>query len=126
MTDHTHIRDSEHAAERPESGGTQMSSAANNTAAQGLREWWTSPPRPGLRLIISPFEYRHLRAWGGVRIASGIILSGLGTATLSFGGRDRKTYGWASLFLAGAAGNLAYGCWEIRIASETGRQSPAR
>jgi hypothetical protein len=27
-----------------------------------------------------------------------IVLTGLGTATLSFGGNDRKTYGWAPLF----------------------------
>jgi hypothetical protein len=93
-----------------------MYTATDNTASKDLRGWWTSPSRSGARLIISPIEYRHLRAWGSVRIASGIVLTGLSTLTLSFGGKDRKTYGWASLFLIGAAANLAYGYWELTIA----------
>ena len=36
---------------------------------------------------------------------------------------DRKTYGWTSLFLAGAAANLAYGYWELTIAPKTDQQS---
>jgi hypothetical protein len=98
-----------------------MSTATNNPGIRGLHEWWTSPPRSGPRLIISPIEYRHLRTFGRVRIASGIVLTGLGTATLSFGGNDRKTYGWATWFLTGAAANLAYGYWQLRIASEADR-----
>jgi hypothetical protein len=97
-----------------------MLTATDHTASKGLREWWTSPPRSGPRLIISPMEYRHLRAWGRVRIASGIVLTGLATATLSFGGHDRKTYGWAAWFLSGAAANLAYGYWELRIQADSG------
>jgi hypothetical protein len=93
-----------------------MRTDTNNSARKGLSGWWTSPPRSGAQMIISPIEYRHLRAWGRVRVASAIVLTGLGAATLHFGGRDRKTYGWASWFLAGAAGNLAYGCWELTIA----------
>jgi hypothetical protein len=96
-----------------------MYTATNPTPAKGLRDWWISPPRSRLRLIISPIEYRHLRTFGHVRIASGIILTGLGTLTLSFGGNDRKTYGWTGLFLAGAAANLAYGYWELTIVRET-------
>jgi hypothetical protein len=71
--------------------------------------------------VISPVEYRHLRAFGRVRIASGIVLIGLATATLSFGGKDRKTYGWATWFAASAAANLAFGYWELSIAAERGR-----
>jgi hypothetical protein len=93
-----------------------MQRDANNSARKGLIGWWTSPSRSGARLIISPVEYRHLGAWGRVRIASGIVLTGLGTVTLYFGGNDRKTYGWASWFLVGAAANLAYGYWELTIA----------
>jgi hypothetical protein len=100
-----------------------MCTTPNNTATKGLRGWWTFPPRSGLRLIISPIEYRRLRTWGRVRIASGIVLTGLGTVTLSFGGKDRKTYGWATWFLAGAAANLAYGYWELAIAPDTDEQS---
>ncbi len=100
-----------------------MQTAMNDTAAKGLRGWWTSPPRSGLRLIISPVEYRHLRAWGRVRIASAVVLTGLGVVTLSFGGNDRKTYGWAIWFLGGAAANVAYGSWERSIARETDQPS---
>jgi hypothetical protein len=100
-----------------------VSKATNNTAVKRLRRWWTSPPRSGPRLIISPIEYRHLRAFGRVHIASGIVLTGLGILTLVFGGNDRKTYWWASLFLAGAAANLASGYWDRAIAPETDQQS---
>ncbi len=87
-----------------------------NSAPNGVRGWWTSPPRSGMRLIISPIEYRHLRTWAGVRIASGTILVGLGAVTLIFGGNDSKTYGWAVAFLAPAAANLAFAYWELSIA----------
>jgi len=95
----------------------------NDTASTGLRGWWASPPRSGLRLVISPIEYGHLRAWGRARIASGIVLTGLGTVTLVFGGNDRKTYGWAIWFLGGAAANVAFGSWELSIASEIEQHS---
>jgi hypothetical protein len=103
-----------------------MQNASNNKAAKGLRGWWTSPPRSGLRLIISPIEYRHLRAWGRVRIASAILLTGPGVVTLSFGGNDQKTYGWAIWFLGGAAANAAFGSWELSLAPETDQHSGGR
>ena len=90
--------------------------APNNHALSALRAWWTSPPRSGMRLIISPWEYRHLRAWAGVRLAAGIVLVGLGVVTLSFGGSDWKTYGWTMAFLAAAAVDLAFASWELHIA----------
>ncbi len=61
------------------------------------------------------WEYRHLPAWAGVRIVSGIVLAGLGVVTFSFGGNDWKTYGWTMAFLAAAA-NLAFASWELSIA----------
>ena len=95
-----------------------MQGATNNSAWKAFSGWWRTPRRSGARLIISPIEYRHLRAWGRVRVASAIVMTGLGTTTpLCFGGNDRKTYAWASgCFLAGAAANLAYGYWEMTIA----------
>jgi hypothetical protein len=69
-----------------------------------------------MRLIISPWEYRHLRAWAGVRIASGTVLAALGLVTLSFGGNDWKTYGWSLVFLMPATANLAFAYWELSIA----------
>lgn len=88
----------------------------DNTAPKGLRGWWASPSRSGMRRIISPWEYRHLRAWAGVRIAGGVVLTGLGVITLTLGGDDGKTYGWTAAFLAAAAANLAFACWELTIA----------
>jgi hypothetical protein len=88
----------------------------NNADPKSLRGWWTSPPRSGMQLIISPWEYRHLRAWAGVRIVSGTVLAALGVVTLSLGGNDWKTYGWTLAFLAAAAANLAFATWELRIA----------
>ena len=93
-----------------------MDAPNDNTALKGLRGWWASPPRSGMRLIISPWEYRHLRLWARVRIASGTVLSGLGLVTLAFGGNDWKTYEWAMVFLAAAAAHLAYAYWELSIA----------
>ena len=60
---------------------------------------------------------------GRVRIASAIVLTGLGVVTLSFGGKDRKTYGWAIWFLGGVVANAAYGYWEVNIAPETDQHS---
>lgn len=104
-------------------GGILMHAQNDNTAPEGLRGWWTSPPRSGMRRIISPWEYRHLRAWAGMRIASGVVLVGLGVVTLSFGGNDRKTYGWTTVFLASAAAHLAFASWELSIARSTSARS---
>jgi hypothetical protein len=87
----------------------------DSTAPEGLRSWWASPPRTGMRRVISPWEYRHLRLSAGVRISSGTVLAGLGVLTLSFGGNDAKTYGWAATFLAVATANLAFARWELAI-----------
>ncbi|MGA9857651.1 MAG: hypothetical protein WBQ18_07290 [Solirubrobacteraceae bacterium] len=75
-----------------------------------------------MRIVISPWEYRHLRAWAGVRIASGVVLAGLGVVTLSFGGDDRKTYAWTIAFLAAGAANVAFAYWELEIARSVGAQ----
>ncbi len=76
----------------------------------------TIPPRTGMRRLIPPWEYRHLRAVAGARIDGGIVLAVCGVLTLSFGGADWKTYGWAALFLAAAAVAFAAGYWELTIA----------
>jgi hypothetical protein len=93
-----------------------MHPPTNGTAPEGLRAWWMSPPRSGMRLIISPWEYRHLRGFARLRLASGAVLVGLGVVTLSFGGSDWKTYGWTLAFLAVAAAQFAFAYWELSIA----------
>ena len=71
------------------------------------------PQRSGLeRILISSWEYRHLRFWGGFRIAAGMVLLFCGALTLGVG-----AYGWAAVFLVPAALNLAFGYWELTIAN---------
>ena len=93
-----------------------MRAPDDNTVPKGLRGWWASPPRSGMRRIIAPWEYRHLRFSAGLRIGAGIVLAGLGVVTLSFGGNDPKTYGWTMAFLALAAAQLSFAYWELAIA----------
>jgi hypothetical protein len=78
--------------------------------------------RTGMRRIIPPWEFRHLRVWGGARIVGGIVLVVVGVLTLTFGGNDSTTYGWAAAWLALAALALAGGLWEMTIA----RSAPPR
>jgi hypothetical protein len=95
----------------------------NAEARKGLRGWWTSPPRAGMRLMISRWEYRHLRAWAHVRIASGVLLVGLAVVILSFGGNDWKTYAGTMAFVAAAAANFAFAYWELSIARSEAAQT---
>ena len=88
----------------------------DNTAPRGLRGRWASPPRSGMQRIICPWEYRHLRAWAGVRIAAGIVLAGLGAVTLVGGSFTTEAIGWAMLFLVAAAGSFAWAAWDLAIA----------
>ncbi len=84
---------------------------APNDNAKGLRGWWQSCPRPGMQRLINPWEYRHLRVFGVIRIAGGIVAAGIGAFILSYG-----AYGWAAFFLVLGAADLAVGYWEITIA----------
>jgi hypothetical protein len=73
--------------------------------------------RPGMRrLFPPPWEYGHLRAWAGARMAAGTVLAGLGAVTLVRGGFNRKACGWAGFFLAMAGLATAGGIWEMNIA----------
>jgi hypothetical protein len=87
------------------------SSNDSNTAPKGLRGWWLSPPRPGMRRLINPWEYRHLRVSGVARIAGGGVGVGAGVVCLSYG-----VYGWAAFFLVVGALNLGGGYWYITVA----------
>ena len=75
-----------------------------------------------MRRIIWPFEYRHLRAFGRVRTAAGIVLVGLGIVTLVGGSFAAVAVGWGLVFLAAAAANFAWAAWLMAIA----RSVPAR
>ena len=88
-----------------------MNTANDDTARTGLRGWWQSPPRSGVQRLISPWEYRHLRVFGLMRIAGGSVATGAGVVCLFYG-----VYGWAAFFLALGALNLTGGCWYLAIA----------
>jgi hypothetical protein len=79
--------------------------------AQGLRT--------GARRLIPRWEFGHLRALGYARIGGATVLTTCSLLTPVFGGRDTKTFAWATAFLCLAALNLATGIWELRIAGSS-------
>ena len=87
-----------------------MNAPDDNAAAEGLRGWWASPPRPGTQRLINPWEYRHLRASGVTRIAGGSVAAGAGVICLSY-----RVYGWAAFFLVIGALNLGGGYWYLTV-----------
>jgi hypothetical protein len=95
-----------------------MNKQDDNTAPKGLRGWWASPPRSGMQRLIIPYEYRHLRFFGVGRITGGIVAAAAAVICLSYG-----VYGYAALFLAIAAANLAGGSWYLTIARSASAQT---
>ena len=87
-----------------------MSASNDYNAPRGLRGWWASPPRSGMRRAIFPYEYRHLRGFGVTRIAGGSVAAAAGIVCLSYG-----VYAWAAFFLVIAAANIAGGSWYLSI-----------
>jgi hypothetical protein len=87
-----------------------MNAPSDNTAANGLRGWWASPPRSGTQHWISPWEYRHLRVFGVTRVVGGSAAVGAGVVCLSY-----RVYGWAAFFLVLGTLNLAGGSWYLTI-----------
>ena len=88
-----------------------MNATNDHTAPTGLRGWWASPPRTGMRRLIVPYEYRHLRGFGATRIAGGCVAAVAGIVCLSYG-----VYGWAAFFLVLGTLNLAGGYWYLSVA----------
>ena len=87
-----------------------MNASSDSTAANGPGGGWASPPRHGAERLISPWEYRHLRAFGVTRIFGGSIAAGAGVICLSYG-----AYKWAAFFLGIGALNLGGGYWYLTI-----------
>jgi hypothetical protein len=87
-----------------------MSVARLSDATRRLRRWWASPPRAGIQRLIAPWEYRHLRAFGIMRVVAGGVASAAGVVCLAYSG-----YGWAAFFFVIGALSLAGGCWELAI-----------
>lgn len=82
----------------------------------------TGPLRTGMRRIFPPWEYHHLRAWAGARLAGGTVLVSLAAVTLIGGTFSRTAIEWAAGMLVLAALALAGGYWELTIA----RSAPPR
>jgi len=68
------------------------------------------PPRSGMRRLINPVAYRHLRGFGVTHIAGSSVQAAAGVICLAYG-----VYGWAAFFLVIAALNLACGYWYLTI-----------
>ena len=64
-----------------------------------------------MRRIISPWEYRHLRAWAAVRIGGGIVAAVLGAFVLSEVSGAWTIFG--ALLLAAGAANFWFACREL-------------
>ncbi len=79
--------------------------------------------RVGVRRVIPRWEFHHLRALGYARVGGGLVLTTCSLLTISFGGRDAKTYGWAVAFLVLAALSFAGGLWELTIARSAASRS---
>jgi hypothetical protein len=92
-----------------------MNAHDDNTAPKGLRGWWASPPRSGMRRMIPPFEFRHLHAMARVRIAVGSVVAGLGVITLVGGSFTAPALAWAAFFLVLAALQFSVGYWYLAI-----------
>jgi hypothetical protein len=88
-----------------------MNAANDNGGAKSLRGWLLSPPRSGMRRLLAPFEYRHVRLFGVARIVGGVVAAAAGFVCISY-----AVYGWAAFFLVVGALNLACGYWELTIA----------
>lgn len=56
-------------------------------------------------------EYRHLRGFGVMRIAGGLVAAAAGVVCISY-----AAYGWAAFFLVLGALNFVCGYWYITIA----------
>jgi hypothetical protein len=84
-----------------------------------------------MRRLIRGFEYRHLHAVGGVRLAAGGFQLGIGLVLVSLGrqarttGERRKCFGWAAWFLGMAALQLLGGSMDMSVASSE-RRPPGR
>ena len=99
-----------------------MNTPNDKTAPKGPRGRWASPPRSGVRLIIAPWEYRHLLGFARVRIVGAFVLVSLGLVTLNVGGHDVKAFAWSLAFLAAAAAQFSWAYWELAIARSASAQ----
>jgi hypothetical protein len=99
-----------------------MNASNDNTPPRGLLGWWLTPPRSGLARWLAPWEYRHLRAWAGIRIASGVVFTGLGVYVISATWPSAWAIFGVYLLAAGLA-NVPLAYWELNIARSASPQT---
>jgi hypothetical protein len=109
-------------ADTTATGGIPMNAPNHYTAAERLRRWWFTPPRPGLQRLIAPPVYRRLRAFARVTIGAGIVVVGLAAVTLVGGSFTAEAVRWTAFWLVLAAVEFATAAWFLAIA----RSAPAR
>jgi hypothetical protein len=91
-----------------------MDALNDNTGRKGLRGWWLTPPRSGMRRFLAPWEYRNLRPWALLRIVGGTVALVLGGIVLSL-----VTDAWLILgafWMVVALANYAVAYWMLSIA----------
>ena len=77
------------------------------------------PSRTGMRRIIVPWAFRHLRAVAVIRITVGVILTILGVITLTLGSFTPKAIAFAIVFFAAAVAHFSLATWLLSIARST-------
>ena len=88
----------------------------------------TTTALSAIRRLIRPFEYRHLYAVAGVRLAGGGFQLGVGAVLLSLGRQAgteqerRKCFRWAAWFLGMGTLQVVGGCLDLVVA----RSAPPR
>src|ERR1700760_2577610 len=90
-------------------GGVPMNALTYDTATATV-----AAGRTGMRRLISPWGFRHLRAVAGIRFAVGLLLTVLGSLDLlrSYAGAGSVA---AALF-AVAALHFGLGAWQLVVA----------
>jgi hypothetical protein len=98
-----------------------MDASSDSTVPKGLRGWWLSPPRSGMRRFLAPWEYRHLRPFAALHIVGGTVALVLGGIVLSL-----VTNAWLILgvfWMVVALANYAVAYWELSIAESVTPQT---
>jgi hypothetical protein len=98
-----------------------MDAPSNSTIPKGLRGWWLSPPRSGMRRFLAPWEYRHLRPFAALHIVGGTVALVLGGIVLSL-----VTNAWLILgviWMVVALANYAVAYWMLSIAESVTPQT---
>ena len=91
--------------------GSIVLTATSTFIARSIRNDNPTPSRTGMRRLITPWAFAHLRLCAAIRFAVSAFLVTIAGLLFAVGHGELAT-----LPLVGAAVNLAWGYWEITIA----------